>query len=1541
MARTSLAISALNHNCCKILLNLRHCAVTSVRVNTLPCAFELVSPLDDDELVQRVSSVNSRAQISGIESAMNFRSDESFNSAELVINLPTKITADVVEELDRIYEKVSKSDKKPDETLGPDSPPPVPIYELPILHVDIEYNVLDPTTGAVFYGDQSNENDIRDPVYMLTDSRFGMARFWMPCVDSAHWCDRYLFDFDISVDPSLCVVASGELVDTVLYPNDNSPTPNTQTISKMYKYRSHVPAHASEIVVAVGPFIPLPDPVLTSTVTHFCLPGHVRELVHTGPPLFAKALAFCRDYFGSDPPSCSFKQLFLGSTGMTANVSVSGAGGIVVHSGDLLHTERNIDEGFVAREAVMNGLVSQYCGRFLCPRSSEDGWLISGLSLHVATLGLGLILGRNWYKFRIHDTMDAVRKDISCFLSTANVNQLSGSALESVHRRSHIIIYMIERKIGGDVLKRALRDIIAEGKRAIMVHVKAANRAIQRPVYVDDIGKKFISAPLVYTDRELSDLNGISFLQNAPTGSLLSGFDEAVQGVGVGPFLKRLRAICGSDVRSMVRTWASSPGIPRMHVGYQYNPRKHTIEFVIKQELPSSGRSGQNLLFHGSISIRVMEAEGAYDHSLDISEPIFATEVHCHSRRTKAVKGGVPEAVSANSVTEASPLSWIRFDPENELCKELTYKQHESSWGAVVEGERDVIGQLEGIRGLRGFICETSGKTLLSILKDNQAYWRVRAEAAIVLASSEEGLAMLISYFRSCYVDGNDEDSGHLRSNNFSNIANYFVKRAMIRAVAGARTRGSCTESRPEGSIPLEASQFLYFLLSGHDNSGNGFEDDHYLIELLDCISQVAITCIGDSAHDATAERSISTTDSIVRLLERFRSMERMIHRKSKSVAASLIKALCSIERARMTHRDRTERGSVSSSLRKGIYPVNSSLLESLFELTRPSCSMDCRLTAMTCLLSMYGGHPEVLTWALAYVDRTKSGCDILSLRHKVVTECGKNSSGGCEDTRERRKLCATKYGYSESAVFRHKLLGVFTEVGKQRDWFHTVGPAFILLRQHDEEAVEVCTRLLRLIVADGDPRVRSSALSLAKAVWRTGVPTCLLSHREYMEAKSKPGFGDNLAEIVPIKSHRASCGEKLDAKQVGSGRKSVKSSKSKSSKNGKISKSRDKSGVVPKVSADLPPRPPKSSRMTSPIIPIDVDVPVLSTEARVRSNRLSSPLSSSGPISPKLRSKPMPQSAPATNESFDAPLPILPMPRSMLTESPNKRKPLGGGARIQLRSQPLHSIDMGSIPTPMLSSKPLSLKGRGQKRQRAEDEPHTQEANDTGAVEGTLGKNGCMSDKKQGVFIPRSKPVIEGFNPNGCSPSVSKKPMLGRDGDMANRFEWHPLDEEDQRMLVECWRRERNHRAEQSGDNSIEIVGVGKGVRNRVEGHSGGFVDEDGVLVLENGKDGEELEGNSVGGKDEKKKKSKKKKKRKKEGNEGDDEERRRKKKKKKKKKQREKEWDEVDRAGERGSLKGDVGVNGEGSSEGGKKIGKIQIRLPSRSASHVSLSD
>lgn len=104
--------------------------------------------------------------------------------------------------------------------------------------------------------------------------------------------------------------------------------------------------------------------------------------------------------------------------------------------------------------------------------------------------------------------------------------------------------------------------------------------------------------------------------------------DEAYGLLDVASFLKRLRANSGTDVKGLVRDWANSLAVPRFECGYRYDPRKHQVEFVVKQDLSrggvrKSGRTDTAHPFTGSLTVRITELEGVqHDHIIDIRDEV-------------------------------------------------------------------------------------------------------------------------------------------------------------------------------------------------------------------------------------------------------------------------------------------------------------------------------------------------------------------------------------------------------------------------------------------------------------------------------------------------------------------------------------------------------------------------------------------------------------------------------------------------------------------------------------------------------------------------------------------------------------------------------------------------------------------------------------------------------------------------------------------------------------------------------------------------------
>eukprot|EP00178_Gracilaria_changii_P007249 TRINITY_DN231_c0_g1_i1.p1 TRINITY_DN231_c0_g1~~TRINITY_DN231_c0_g1_i1.p1 ORF type:complete len:1460 (-),score=173.73 TRINITY_DN231_c0_g1_i1:14931-19310(-) len=1247
---------ALNVHFVSICLNLRRCRINSCEIASKSAPYRLISPLDDDQLLDAVSSQTARPRVIDVDFSMRQRQKAANEQGELVIDLPVSVTADLIDDLKELVANTSPQKINPDEVdLESNTAPPVALDRLPIVHLKLDYEVLDPTAGAVFYGNLQQHRQVLDPLYMLTESRFGMARFWMPCLDTINWYDRCLFDLDVVVDSHLFAVASGELYETIALPPEASPS---EAPAKLYKYSVYAPALASEIILAVGPFIPLPDPTVPHSITHFCLPGFAKELVHTAPPLLAKSLAFCRDYFGADPPICSYKQIFVGSLGLDPDTTITGAGGIVVLSGDLLHTPRCIDEAFAAREAIMKGVVMTYSGRFLRPRLLEDDWLITGLAAHISTLGLQTILGRNWYTFRIWDIMEQLRNEPSLDLADANLDRITDSSRATIRKRSHMIVYMIAKRIGGDVFKRALRDIVAEGRSATIAAVSKTDAILTSPSNGTLNSTYETRTPF---HRRLADLINANLDSGQNHSVVTSGFDDAIQGVGVGPFLKRIRGIIGTDVRNMVRQWASHPGIPRLQVAYHYNARKHTIELAIKQESEgdASEKAKAGLRFTGTINIRVMETEGEYDHSVEVSDSVFITEIPCHSRRAKHKSGAQAEKEFNENPARASPILWIRFDPDQEWCMDCNFRQTKSAWISVLNSGRDAMGQFEACRGLAGSGHQVIVNKLLTVLKDEQIYWRVRAEAARILSSTDEGLKKLLSYYHSCYTEKSKEGSGILLPHNFSNFANYYVKRAIISSIAESRVKGSRTVERPQGSISVEGAKFLSSLLSSHDNAGNDYEDDHFLRDLFRCCARVVINCHGDPKHTSAGYEGLSTSESMTKLLERFRAIEHMVPRRSHIVKSSLLKALTDIEVFKLSKQDLIDRGGVAKAITECKLKQDPTLVKGLYELSGRDCSVDCRYMSAFCLANVYGGDLEMVLWILTRVDTVSSGARLIDVRKQIRV----------------KQEAAAGYAFAESPVLRYRLVDALCNAARVNSWHRSTSPIVLALRRNTRRAIQICVRLQRLIVADPDPRVRASALSFAKLVWGSGVPVCLLSNREYRERRHVIDVAEP-SNLAVLKKNASTLPPQLtEPRKEAKLSKPHKSSKSsRHGKNGKVSVKPSKKPSV-KIPLSEAVRPVVPANKEPNLAPIDVDatVPLSAPRALPKAIRKSTPalvIKKPPRSQPVLKVKPATSKPPAPKPPTWKPAPkprdvevkTMPVFRSIPPTTPNRSSPVRRG---------------------------------------------------------------------------------------------------------------------------------------------------------------------------------------------------------------------------------------------------------------------------------------
>lgn len=1249
------SLRVLNPNCVDVKLNLRRCHVQSCSVNGRPSAFEYTSALDFPPLLDAVSSDSPPHRTEDVKAEASMQNSMA-GDGELTIAIPPGLSADILDDLKALA--ANGEDGKAAAGVPQSLPPTAQLHEFPALTVRIEYRVSNPTAGAVFYGNVATDNRLVDPMYMMTESRYGLVRCWMPCFDSRHWCDRYIFDIDVTVQSELVVVASGDLAETRIVPADEQ----NASERKRFSYRNGVPANAKEIVVAVGPFMPFPDPVLPQTVTHFCLPGQAEKLVQTSPPIFASALAFCRDYFGFDPPCTSFKQLFLGSLGESQETNFCAAGGLAVLSGKLLCSPRCIDAGFEAREAIMSTLVQSYIGCLLRPRGADDAWLIKGLAAHVTTLGLQSLFGRNWFRFRMLDEMNILCQEQpsqAALLSPVDPGVHIDVSAQSASRRGHVIVYMIERRIGSDIMRRALRDLVAEGRSVILAlatsYEKCKASQLSTCFSNESINHLVLRAFTAPNSLDLAETepmedsiasgDGGSPVASKRVGATgtSSGYDDGLMGIGAGPFQKRLRAICGTDVRGLVRLWAPSRGVPRMQFGYRYNPRRHVIEFVGKQEgleVGSYYKGKAGLQFVGTVHIKVMEVEGASDHSVEIRDSYFLVELPCHSRRTKQKSTTQGEKSARDDSSPASPIVWVRVDTDMEWCMDASFTQVESAWTSLLKSERDSVAQYKACRGLAQFGTETAGKALAGILEDNQVYWRVHAEAADALAQCKGGLEALLKFCRTRYTDQGDDGRENVKLNNFGDFRSYFVKRAVVKAIV--KTRESNESNRAQrAKIPADAVNFILELLKGNDNAGNAYDDDYYVADLITAAGIIAVEGVKDQNFSGRGEGTTSASGRAIQQINRYKALDRLLPSKSGAVACAVLKALAEYEAAKLGTLERNRRGTPIQDMMRSRHKPNETLLQLMYRHCSSNNQLQVRLQALESLALVYSGDLEVCLWLLGRVDRYFSGLDVI-------------------DQAFGRQAASRNTERMEPPAVRLRVLEALNAAVRTSLWGRDDAPVVKSLRQQSARAREICVRIRRLMVGDADDRVRRLASQFATKVWGSGAPVCFLNRTEYYHAvnafKMNAGDPSKLKKrVIPFEFRlKEEIAPKPPLKPI----KASKPSKShkthrhhhRSSKSASVepqtfgnSSGMDDSDFPTLEEIQPNPRPSKSKpkavslRSKAPAKP--ASAPMITS--------LDTPIGQYKPVSKSVLQKPDPRSAPKPPAAEAAPRPHAPPPPS------------------------------------------------------------------------------------------------------------------------------------------------------------------------------------------------------------------------------------------------------------------------------------------------------
>lgn len=755
------------------------------------------------------------------------------------------------------------------------------------LHVDY---VLDDAQEAIHVVQPTAEAPYRVPHMYSRASGPNSARCWVPCVDTL-W-DRCTWELEFVVPRHLeavlsdgeevaadvYVVASGELTEHAVHPHDPDKA--------VFYYTEPVATSVQHLAFCAGPFVMTrlsPRTAEGCEALAFCLPEHEHEL--RGSTSFTwQALEFISSEYGSYPFG-SFKLVFVDG----ALVDCQPACTLAICSSDLLHPPSVIDQAFENRHILSHAVAFQWVGINIVQKTWADTWLIHGLSQHIASMFLRRLMGNNDYRFRMKKDCDRLcLLDIGMppLYQVGREEPLDPQILAFVNLKAPLVLYLLDRRLCKMGASLGLGRVIP---------------------------KLFLQA--ITGEMKDNALGTHSFLRTCKkvSGADLRLFvDQWINGSGCPRF------ICTA-------TFNRKKLLVEMHV------RQESPAALYGQAHPEDALASNPVtLWEGQMTVRIHEADGTpYEHVLDIKnehqryDVPFNTKYKRVRRNTKrfqarqaaaaAAAAGDEDAAEAigmidlgfglgmwedeeerkrwkvadwteedEAIMASAPYEWIRLDADFEWMAQIQFEQPDYMWVSQLQRDRDVVAQLVAVHALSQMPSLITSSMLTRTVLVNKYFYRIRAEAAYGLANCALphldllGLFHLLMLFRTNYCldvphagDSTALDAPCIpKPNDFSDMADYFVRRALIHAIARVRDhRGR--------ALPL-VQRFLIHLLRYNDNSTNRFVDDYYLASIINALGAalIPVDSGGYSTHadetytDEELELRAQATQEVERLQE-------------------------------------------------------------------------------------------------------------------------------------------------------------------------------------------------------------------------------------------------------------------------------------------------------------------------------------------------------------------------------------------------------------------------------------------------------------------------------------------------------------------------------------------------------------------------------------------------------------------------------------------------------------------------------------------------
>lgn len=610
---------------------------------------------------------------------------------------------------------------------------------------------------------------------------------------------------------------------------------------------------------------------------------------------------FTRDFgsFPFDSYSIAFVSDFPSQSDTTLDACA-----LTICSDALLFTPDMIEPRFTICQTLARGLAAQWCGVNIVPSSADDFWVTEGISLYMANLFIRKIMGNNEYRSRIKKGNEELCKED---IDRPPVGRprfrfpLSQDDLRFIRLKAPLVLYILDRRMTKTdrclgvsrvltklFLQSMSGDLRSQLSTAHFVRQceKVAHHRLSKffDEWVFGSGFPIFRITQRFNKKRLCIEMGIGQVHSRelPSGSLT---DES--------FLDRAMThlnIASNEVP------ASREDLENLEL---LNELSGGLEGANDESLPDFAPPPS---FTGPMTIRIHEANGTpYEHVVELRDQLTKIDIPYNTkykrlRRNqkfrKATTGRDQHNVSSENgdglinclgdvlMSDAEiadwkfvdwgdggeeeegmfneAFEWLRADADFEWLGRFFVSQPDYMYASQLQQDRDIVAQYDAVtfygrQQANPIYCTVLTRTIM----DPRYFYGVRVAAVYELAKlsvpqvQNAGLHLLIRIFRELFCF---QSSRLPRANNFSDLAAYFVQKAVPQALS--RIRDQTT-----GRCPPEVCSFILDLIRYNENSENPYSDSYYMVNLLESAANTLRPISGET-RDFAVRGNLTMFDS-------------------------------------------------------------------------------------------------------------------------------------------------------------------------------------------------------------------------------------------------------------------------------------------------------------------------------------------------------------------------------------------------------------------------------------------------------------------------------------------------------------------------------------------------------------------------------------------------------------------------------------------------------------------------------------------------------